>query len=70
MDSRTTMRMIASFQFTVDQTEMLLILKALGSRLREGEEVEAAKVLGNKLTTERAQALEMTAAQLRRALSE
>jgi hypothetical protein len=64
------MLMIASFQFTVDQTEMLLILKALGSRLREGEEAEAAKVLGNKLTTERAKALEMTAAQLRRALSE
>jgi hypothetical protein len=70
MDSRASMLMIASFQFTVDQTEMLLILKALGSRLREGEEAEAAKVLGNKLTTERAQALEMTAAQLRRALSE
>jgi 4-hydroxy-3-methylbut-2-enyl diphosphate reductase IspH len=66
MDSRTTMRMIPVFQFTVNQNEMLLILKALGGRLKEDED-EDARELCNKLTAERAQALEQTAAQLRRA---
>jgi 4-hydroxy-3-methylbut-2-enyl diphosphate reductase IspH len=69
MDSRTTMRMIPVFQFTVNQNEMLLILKALGGRLKEDED-EDARELCNKLTAERAQALEQTAAQLRRAVAE
>ena len=46
---------------------MLLVLKALGSRLKP-EEVEAARLLGDRLTEQRAGELERTAQRLREAM--
>lgn len=40
--------------FELDRTDALLILKALGGRLKEGRETEAAKELGDILTKRRA----------------
>ncbi len=67
--AQTELRLQASFIFTVPQDEMLLILKALGGRLKDSE-IDRARALGNKLTEQRAKELEGTALLLRRALQE
>jgi hypothetical protein len=67
MADMTTMQMIPAYHFTLDQEQTLLVLKALGGRLKP-EEVETARLLGDRLTHERAIALERTAHQLYSAL--
>lgn len=44
---------------TLGPQEMLLVLKALGSRLRP-EEVEAARELGDRLTAQKASVIDTT----------
>lgn len=63
-----TMQMIPAFQFTLNQHDTLLVLKALGGRLTADNEQEARE-LGDRLTRERVEALEQTAKKLRSALS-
>lgn len=46
--------MLVSWRFTVSKQDALLILKALGGRLSNPEEVAKAKELGDRLTTLRA----------------
>lgn len=64
---QSDLRLTPIYVFELPQDEMLLILKALGGRLKP-EEVEEARVLGDKLTEQRAAELERTAKRLREAL--
>ena len=59
----------SEWTFTVSNKEMLLILKALGGRLKDDEEDEQAMALGDKLTTLRIKELENVTKQLRDALA-
>lgn len=58
-----------SWTFTTSNEEMVLILKALGERMSDAE-AEQARALGIKLTRERARQLEITIAQLRKAVGD
>lgn len=59
----------SNWMFDTSNEEMLLILKALGGRLKPGEVAEA-KALGDRLTKARADELERTVRQLREAIGE
>jgi hypothetical protein len=61
------MNLEPTFAFRLNQTDTLLVLKALGGRLRV-DEVPVARALGDLLTAHRAEELERTARQLRDAL--
>lgn len=50
--------------FELDSSESVLILKALGGRLK-ADETEKAKELGNKLTRQRSQAVETMLEQMK-----
>ena len=64
---QSALRLAPVYIFELPQDEMLLVLKALGSRLKP-EEVEAARLLGDRLTEQRAGELERTAQRLREAM--
>lgn len=64
---QSALRLTPIYIFELPQPEMLLVLKALGGRLKP-EEQEAAKILGDRLTEQRAAELEQTAKQLRYAM--
>lgn len=59
----------SNWTFDTTNEDMLLILKALGGRLK-GDEVSKAKALGDNLTRARANQLEHTIRQLREAVGE
>lgn len=59
----------STWTFDTTAEDMLLILKALGGRLK-GDEVAKAKALGDNLTRARARQLEQTVRQLREAVGE
>jgi len=59
--------MTPQFNLQVNLDELRLILKALGGRMKT-EDHEIAKTLCDNLTAQRADALEQTAVQLRKAL--
>jgi hypothetical protein len=61
------MTMHPEWAFTVNNAEMLLILKALGGRLRP-EDIEVAKELGDVLTRNRISELEHVTTHLRKSM--
>jgi hypothetical protein len=65
---QTSLRLVPAYLFEVPNDEMLLILKALGGRLASDEQREAARLLGDRLTEQRARELENQAAKLREAM--
>lgn len=66
---QSSLRLMPTYVFELPQDEMLLVLKALGGRLKP-EEAELAKSLGNRLTEQRANELERTAVKLRQAMED
>lgn len=64
---QSDLRLQATYVFELPQEEMLLVLKALGGRLKP-EEIVAAQALGDRLTKQRVNELERTATILRNAL--
>ena len=63
--SKLTMR--SSFELSLTLDQLRLVLKALGGRLKDEDHV-VAKALCVEITTHRAEELERTAVQLRKAL--
>lgn len=63
------MIMHPEWAFKVSNAEMLIVLKALGGRLRE-EDIEVAKELGDTLTRNRISELENVVGHLRKAMDE
>jgi hypothetical protein len=61
------LRLNPSYVFELPQDKMLLVLKALGGRLRD-HEIRDARILGDELTEQRASELERVANQLRNAI--
>lgn len=70
----TTLKLRPVYIFQLEQPDAMLVLKALGGRLRPdsvlGDEIAQAKALGDRLTRERANELERVARQLRDSLME
>jgi hypothetical protein len=62
------MMMHEEWSFKVNKSEMLLILKALGGRLKGADLVEEARELGDRLTMSRITEMEAVTLQLRKAL--
>lgn len=65
--ARATLQVRPHYVFELPQDAMLLVLKALGGRLKD-EEIEAARKLCDQMTEQRAAELERTAKQLRDAM--
>lgn len=65
--AKADIRLVPIYVFELPQDDLLLILKALGGRLKP-EEIETARLLGDRLTHQRATELELTAQRLREAL--
>jgi hypothetical protein len=63
--AKLTMR--PSFELSLTLDQLRLVLKALGGRLKD-EDYVVAKNLCDEITAQRAEELERTAAQLRKAL--
>ena len=63
------MSMYEEWGFRVSKAEMMLILKALGGRLKE-DELPAAKELGDRLTVSRIKEMEHVTETLRKSLRE
>lgn len=58
-----------TWTMALDTVELRLVLKALGGRLKNSEEAEAAKVLGDKLTRMRIEATKFALTQADKTLS-
>lgn len=66
----TDLKLLPTWSLSLENAEMLLVLKALGGRLVKPEDVSAAKALGDTLTSRRAKQLRDQATMLEKALEE
>jgi hypothetical protein len=64
------MLIFPEWAFKVSNAEMLIMLKALGGRLRNDDEIAEAKELGDKLTRSRISELEHVTTHLKKSMEE